>query len=110
MPAKCTKNKTRIISSARCITEESRIFLEQLRIIRFFYEYLPNDLIATLGKPQVYSGSNTGPMADDFEFRYENEVIVYIGQILFEEEKNIWRKLIWNIVLQQKNYRRFWIW
>lgn len=37
-----------------------------------FYEYLPNDLITTLGKPHVYSGSNTGPMADDFEFRYKN--------------------------------------
>ncbi|WP_342982569.1 hypothetical protein [Ruminococcus sp. 2227st1_E6_2227SCRN_220401] len=62
-------------------------FLGAIADNSLFYEYLPKDLIATLGKPQVYSGSNTGPMADDFEFRYENEVIVYIGQILFEEEK-----------------------
>ena len=64
-------------------------FLGAIADNSLFYEYLPNDLITTLGKPQVYSGSNTGSMSDDFEFRYENEVIVYIGQILFEEEKKI---------------------
>lgn len=52
-----------------------------------FKDYLPEEKIGTLGKPEIYYGSKDADgNADDFELRYENDIVVYIGQIIFEED------------------------
>ena len=51
------------------------------------FECLPEELQATLGNPKIYCASRGNGIADDFRFRYQNGIVVYIGQILFEEDK-----------------------
>ena len=52
------------------------------------FEHLPEELRANLGNPQIYYASRDNDVADDFEFRYQNGVVIYVGQVLFEEDKN----------------------
>lgn len=52
------------------------------------FERLPEELRANLGNPQIYYASRDNDVADDFEFRYQNGVVIYVGQVLFEEDKN----------------------
>lgn len=52
------------------------------------FECLPKELRTTLGNPRVWCSSFNDGVADDFEFRYQNGIVVYIGQILFEEDKD----------------------
>lgn len=57
-----------------------------------FLNNLPNNqciALNDLGRPQIIYGgiSNKDNLPDDFEFRYENGVRVYVGTILTEEEK-----------------------
>lgn len=56
-----------------------------------FLNNLPNNQYISasgLGRPQIIYGgiSNRDNLPDDFEFRYENGVRVYVGTILTEEE------------------------
>lgn len=51
------------------------------------FEHLPEELRVNLGNPQIYYASSGNEIADDFEFRYKNGVVVYIGQVMFEEDK-----------------------
>ena len=47
------------------------------------FENIPKNLIDTLGNPEIYcfSRDEETNTADDFEFRYSNGVIVYLGEI-----------------------------
>lgn len=50
---------------------------------------ITGNLMELLGNPEIYYGSETADgTADDFEFRYQNGTIIYIGQILAEEDKS----------------------
>lgn len=53
------------------------------------FENIPNELLETLGSPDIHchSVSETTNAADDFEFRYPNGVIVYLGEIYAVDEK-----------------------
>ena len=46
------------------------------------FETTPKELIDSLGNPGIYYGSwdEENNIADDFEFRYENGVTVYVGE------------------------------
>lgn len=47
-----------------------------------FTDDLSDEIMETLGKPQLYYASRDNDnMADDFEFRFNNNVIVYVGVI-----------------------------
>jgi hypothetical protein len=52
------------------------------------FECLSEELRANLGNPQIYYASSGNGVADDFEFRFQNGIVAYIGQILFEEDKD----------------------
>lgn len=55
---------------------------------RAFNNLADGDVI-TLGKPELYFASidKEKNIADDFEFRYENGIIVYIGQVYPSDNK-----------------------
>lgn len=49
---------------------------------------IPENITEPFENPEIYYGSIADDgTADDFEFRYPNGTIVYIGQILAEEDK-----------------------
>jgi hypothetical protein len=47
------------------------------------FENIPDELFSTLGNPKIlcFSESEETGISDDFEFRYENGVTVYVGEI-----------------------------
>lgn len=52
-------------------------------ISKHAFENLTDEDVITLGKPGLYFASvnKEKNVADDFEFRYENGITVYIGQV-----------------------------
>lgn len=72
----CRKYFRRFENAVACIT------------VPDIFKCLPEALRTTLGNPRVRNSSFNDGVADDFEFRYQNGVTVYIGQILFEEDKD----------------------
>lgn len=51
-----------------------------------FAESLPKNTAETLGNPEIYCGSkDNNDIADDFEFRYNNGVCVYIGVVFTQD-------------------------
>ena len=50
------------------------------------FDLLPHELIETLGRPNIYCCSDgVDGVADDFEFRYDNGITIYIGKIMTED-------------------------
>lgn len=54
------------------------------------FDNLPEELCCTLGKPEIKYESESNGIADDFEFHYENGVVVYIGIVMTREEKGMY--------------------
>ena len=51
------------------------------------FENIGDELVETLGNPRIYAHSvNDQGIADDFEFRYANGILVYVGDIYFDDE------------------------
>lgn len=47
-----------------------------------FTDNLPDEVYETLGNPKVYYGSrDLENIADDFEFRFDNNVCIYVGVV-----------------------------
>lgn len=48
------------------------------------FENISDELFDTLGNPEIknYSISEENNTADDFEFKYTNGVVVYLGEII----------------------------
>lgn len=57
--------------------------------VKEMFENIPDELVETLGNPDIrcHSVSETTNIADDFEFRYTNGVIVYLGEICPVDKK-----------------------
>lgn len=71
-----------------------RKFENAVAVVSEISAMLPNNITEDpaepFGNPEIYYGSETADgTADDFEFRYQNGTIIYIGQILAEEDKYI---------------------
>lgn len=50
-------------------------------------DILNNEDIKTLGRPSIYCSSvDDDGVSDDFEFRYENKITIYIGKIITEDQ------------------------
>lgn len=47
------------------------------------FENIPDELFDTLDNPEIsnHSFCEKSNVADDFEFRYSNEIVVYLGEI-----------------------------
>ena len=71
----CRKYFRRFENAVACISDAD------------IFKHLPEGLMANLGNPRIYYASSGNGFGDDFEFQYQNGVVVYIGQILFEEDK-----------------------
>ena len=50
---------------------------------KYIFDSVPDELVNTLGNPEIhcFSYSEETGEADDFEFRYPNGVMVYVGEI-----------------------------
>lgn len=52
------------------------------------FENIEEELVETLGNPEIrsFSYSEITGISDDFEFRYQNGVNVYLGELSFVDE------------------------
>ena len=57
------------------------------------FDLIPEEVVDSMGEwgiPRMsYHGVDKAGIADDFEFKYPCGVVIYVGKVLFEEDKTV---------------------